>query len=210
MTSSDPSPPGPPTPSPPPPPSPPAAAPAPGTEAIAAGDLLAAVYEELRRLAAHRIERIPPGQTLQATALVHEAWVRIRDRRPEGWSGRAEFFHAAARAMRDILVEDARRKAGPKRGGDRVRLVLDDVAGIGVEAPREDLLALDDALGALEVEHPDEARVVALRYFAGLTVGEVAEVTEASVSTVERRWRLARAWLRRRLDAGGDAVEREA
>ncbi len=177
-------------------------------EADASNDLLPLVYDELRRLAAARMRRIPPGQTLQPTALVHEAWVRIAGRRPEGWSGRAEFFHAAARSMRDIIVEDARRKAGPKRGGGRKRLVLDEDSGLAIEPPREDVLALDEALARLEAEHPEAAQVVGLRYFAGLTVEEVADVTGASVSTIERRWRLARAWLRRAL--GEDDGEREA
>lgn len=172
-------------------------------EAEAARDLLPLVYDELRRLAAARLERIPPGQTLQPTALVHEVWMRIGERKPDGWAGRAEFFHAAARSMRDILVEDARRKAGPKRGGDRRRVVLDEDSGLALETPREDVLALDEALVRLEAEHPDAARITSLRYFAGLTVSEVAEVTGASVSTVERQWRLAKAWLRRALGETG-------
>lgn len=183
-------------------------------DAGASSALLPLVYDELRHLAVARMGRIPPGQTLQPTALVHEAWMRVAGRRPEGWAGRAEFFHAAARSMRDILVEDARRKAGPKRGGDRKRLVLDEDSGLAIEPPDGDVLALDEALRRLEAEHPEPARVVGLRYFAGLTVEEVADVQDVSVSTVERHWRLARAWLRRALgepdDAAADPAEPRA
>lgn len=170
--------------------------------AFGADELLPMVYGELRRLARSRMGRIPPGQTLDPTALVHEAWVRISDRRPEGWSGRAEFFHAAARAMRDILVEDARRKGSLKRGGDRQRVVLNEQHAISVEAPSDDVLALDESIARLGESYPDAARVVSLRYFTGLTTEEVAEVEGVSVSTVERTWRFARAWLRDHLKEG--------
>lgn len=164
-----------------------------------ASELLPVVYAELRRLAQARMRQIPPGQTLDPTALVHEAWVRISDRKPDGWSGRAEFFHAAARAMRDILVEDARRKGSLKRGGDRRRLALADHLKVAIEPPSEDLLALDEAIADLSESHPEAARLVNLRYFVGLTTKEVAEVEGVSVSTVERLWRFARAWLKDRV-----------
>ena len=167
-----------------------------GEQAFAAQELLPAVYGELRRLAHARMRQIPPGQTLDPTALVHEAWVRISDRRPDGWSGRAEFFHAAARAMRDILVEDARRKGSIKRGGGRKRLVFSEQDAITIETPSDEVLALDESIAALADAPPDAARVVSLRYFTGLTIQEVAEIEGVSVSTVERSWRFARAWLR--------------
>lgn len=170
----------------------------------AADRLLPLVYEELRILARSRMREIPPGQTLQPTALVHEAWVRIANRRPGGWANRAEFFFAAARAMRDILVEDARRKGSLKRGSDRRRVMLDESSELAIEPPTDDVIALDEAISLLLAEHPDAAKVVNLRYFAGLTVEEVAAITEVSVSTVERQWRFARAWLRSRLEPGPD------
>lgn len=179
----------------------------------AADRLLPLVYEELRILARSRMREIPPGQTLQPTALVHEAWVRIADRRPEGWANRAEFFFAAARAMRDILVEDARRKGSLKRGGDRRRVVLDESSDLAIEPPTDDVLALDEAISLLAAEHPEAAKVVNLRYFAGLTMEEVAAIRGVSVSTVERLWRFARAWLRSQLEqgtgrAGGEGADR--
>ncbi|MFI4854198.1 MAG: ECF-type sigma factor [Phycisphaerales bacterium JB065] len=167
-----------------------------------ASELLPVVYAELRHLARSRMRQIPPGQTLDPTALVHEAWVRISHRKPDGWSGRAEFFHAAARAMRDILVEDARRKGSLKRGGDRRRLALADHLKMAIEPPSEDLLALDEAIADLAGSHPEAARVTNLRYFVGLTTEEVAAVEGVSVSTVERLWRFARAWLKDRVSVG--------
>jgi len=181
-------------------------------ESLSRGDagardrLLPLVYEELRVLARARMREVPPGQTLEPTALVHEAWVRIADRRPDGWANRAEFFHAAARAMRDIIVEDARRKGSLKRGGDRRRVVLDEVWELAVESPTDDVVALDEAISILSEEHPSAAEVVNLRFFAGLTVDEVAAVRGASASTVEREWRFARAWLRGKLGERGEAA----
>lgn len=173
-------------------------------EAAAQGDeqassqLLPLVYDELRKLARARMAKIPPGQTLQATALVHEAYLRItRDDEAE-WDGRAHFFFAAARAMRDILVEDARRKASLKRGGNRKRVELSD-SGIVIDPPSEDLLAVDEAVKKLEAEDPEKARIVMLRYFTGLTTEETAQVLGVSVATVERKWRFIRAWLHREL-----------
>ena len=165
---------------------------------IAAGRLLPMVYDQLRALAGARMRHLPPGQTLQATALVHEAWLRIADRQPDGWDGRAHFFYAAARSMRDIIVEDARRKGTLKRGGDRMRMGFDE-SWLAIEPPDEEIIALDESLSRLEQEHPDEARIVALRYFTGLTNAEVADIIGVSVSSIERGWRLARAWLRRDL-----------
>jgi RNA polymerase sigma factor (TIGR02999 family) len=177
--------------------------------AAAAGDdsasarLLPLVYDELRKLARARLARTPPGQTLQPTALVHEAYLRlIGGKEPAGgWSGRAHFFFAAARAMRDIIVEQARRKSAQKRGGQQQRVELDDI-GVAIDPPSDDVLGIDDALRKLEQEDPENARLVMLRYFTGLTSEEAADVLGVSVATVERRWRFTRAWLRRELAAG--------
>ncbi len=173
-------------------------------DAVAARKVLPLVYDDLRRLAHARMAKLAPGQTLQATALVHEAYLRIHDRPSDGWGGRAHFFFAAARAMHDIVVEQARRKSARKRGGGQAHLDADEV-DIPVEAPPEDVLALDDALAKLRVEDPDGHQLVELRYFAGLTVPEIAELTGTSVSTIERRWRFVKAWLGRELGPGEPA-----
>jgi RNA polymerase sigma factor (TIGR02999 family) len=158
-----------------------------------------ALYEELRRLARQRLAELPPGQTLQPTALVHEAWLRLAGRTSPLPPGRRALMFLVTRAMRDLLVEDARRKGALKRGGAQARVPLED--GESAHAVGgEDVLAVDEALEALEHESPDAAPVVGLRYFGGLTVPEVAEALECSVSTVERQWAYARAWLRRRMD----------
>jgi RNA polymerase sigma factor (TIGR02999 family) len=173
----------------------------------AAADLMPAVYTELRRLAESLTRRLPPGQTLQATALVHEAYLRlVRDQDP-GWDGRRHFFGAAARAMREILIEQARRKATRKHGGPSRRVEL--VEGLAViEPPAEDLLALDEAIQQLGAVEPRLAEVVMLRYYAGLGVEEAAVVLGESERTVYRDWRRARAWLARRLGPGGAGAVR--
>ncbi len=161
----------------------------------AAGQLLPLVYDELRRLAARKMGRERPGQTLSATALVHEAYIRLVDRdRDRPWQGRGHFFAAAAEAMRRILVENARHKAALKCGGGRVRHELDEAAWM-TPGPREDLLALDEALDRLARLDPTKADLVKLRYFAGLTVDEAAEALGISTTTAERYWVYARAWL---------------
>lgn len=172
--------------------------------AAAAGDrqaseeLFPLVYDELRRMAAARMSRLPAGQTLQATALVHEAYLRVA-RTPDGsWEGRSQFLAAASRAMRNILVDAARRKASLKRGANFRRVEL-EFAGFVIEPPREDILAVDEALKILEREDPEKAQIVQLRYFIGLSVAETAEALGLSQTTVERRWRFIRAWLRRHL-----------
>jgi len=169
----------------------------------ASSQLLPLVYEELRKLAAHRLAAEKPGQTLQATALVHEAYLRLVDReRPQQWSGRGHFFAAAAEAMRRILVEAARRKGRLKAGGSRRRVDLDGLEP--GEAPSGlDLLALDEALQHLEREEPRKAALVKLRFFAGLTNEEAAQSLRVSPATAENDWAYARAWLRLRL-AGKD------
>ena len=173
--------------------------------ARAAERLLPLVYDELRKLAARRLAHESPGQTLQATALVHEAYVRLVDvdGTRQHWDGRGHFFAAAAEAMRRILVDGARHKQSIKGGGGRDRV---DLAGIelaaGVGAPPVDVLALDEALERLASEHPRKAELVKLRFFAGLTVEEVADALGVSVSTAANDWAYARAWLRRAMDGG--------
>src|SRR5262245_26139075 len=167
-------------------------------EAQAAAELLPVVYAELRRLAAVLTAQLPPGQTLQPTALVHEAYLKlVRDRDP-GWQDRRHFFGAAAQAMRQILVEQARRKGSLKRGGDGRRLELTEGLAL-IEPPTDDLLALDEAISQLQARDPRLAEIVQLRYYTGLSVEETAGVVGLSVSTVTREWRFARAWLASRL-----------
>lgn len=168
----------------------------------AASELIPLLYAELRRLAESRLSKLPPGQTLQPTALVHEAYLRlVRDQDP-GWDGRAHFFGAAAQAMRDILVEQARSKSRLKRGGDRRRVELSEetLGGASFDVPADELLALDSALDRLREEHPRPAQIVMYRYFAGLTSEATAEVLDMSKRTVERDWRFAQAWMRDALD----------
>ena len=177
-----------------------------GGDRHATEDLLPIVYAELRRLAEACLARTPPGQTLQPTALVHEAFLRLVERDAQGWSHRGHFFFAAGRAMRDILVERARSRASDKRGGDRRRVELDNLS-VAIESPSEDLLALDEALRRLESEYPWEHRIVMLRFFAGLSSEETAQAMNAPLRTIERDWRFARAWLNRALSTD-DAILR--
>jgi RNA polymerase sigma factor (TIGR02999 family) len=163
-------------------------------DAQAAEELLPLVYEDLRCLAARRMARERPGQTLQATALVHEAWLRIAGDMPQAWDGRRHFFAAAANAMRRILVENARRKRQLKRGGQFQRV---DLEGIDLPAPMPDdeLLALDEALTRLAEINPRAADLVKLCFFVGLTQEQAARELGVSISTAERLWAYARAWL---------------
>jgi RNA polymerase sigma factor (TIGR02999 family) len=161
----------------------------------ASGDLLPLVYAELRRLAKHRLAQENPGQTLQATALVHEAYLRLVDAEViQRWESRGHFFAAAAEAMRRILVENARRKRADKRGGRWARQELDEIE-IAAPAPSTDLLALDEALEKLEADEPVKAQLVKLRYFAGLSEEDTARALGISRATVQRHWRYAKAWL---------------
>jgi RNA polymerase sigma factor (TIGR02999 family) len=167
----------------------------------AADQLLPLVYDELRKLAAARMAAEMPGQTLQATALVHEAYVRLVDvdvEKAQQWNRRGHFFAAAAEAMRRILVENARKRGRLKRGGDRQRLDLDAVPSPADEAC-DDLLALDEALDEFARKHPQRADLVKLRYFAGMTADEAARSLGISPSTADRHWIFARAWLYRRM-----------
>jgi RNA polymerase sigma factor (TIGR02999 family) len=174
-------------------------------EAAQAGDreaaarLLPLVYAELRRLAHARLARLPPGQTLQSTALVHEAYLRLVGKSELHLEGRQHFFFAAARAMHDILVERARARAGPKRGGGRKRVELDEAVAVN-EPPAEEVLALHEALAELERQDPLKARIVNLRYFAGMDVRETAAVLGVSQRTLQRHWRFTKAWLKSWLD----------
>jgi len=171
-------------------------------DAIEAGDpqaaaqLLPLVYDELRRLAGVQMDREKPGQTLDATALVHEAYLRLVGAGDPGWSSRGRFFAAAAEAMRRILVDEARRKASLKRGGQLQRRRLEE-AELGVDEHSDDLLALDGALSRLADVDPLAARLVQLRYFAGLTTEQAAETLGISARTAYYTWSYARSWLRR-------------
>jgi RNA polymerase sigma factor (TIGR02999 family) len=161
----------------------------------AAERLLPFVYDELRRLAAQRLARERPGQTLQATALVHEAYLRLVDvDQVQRWNGRGHFFAAAAEAMRRILVESARRKGRVKHGGEHQRVDLESGCLLS-PAPSMDLLALDEALSRLAETEPAKAELVKLRFFAGLTMPEAAAALDISLATAERYWTFAKSWL---------------
>lgn len=175
----------------------------PALEKMPADALLPVLYAELRRLAASLSLRLRPGQTLQPTALVHEAYMQLAKNEAGGWEGRRHFFGAAAVAMRNILVDQARGRAAQKRGGDRGRVELADGVAY-IEPPADDLLALDEALQKLQAEKPHLAELVMLRYYSGLSVQEAAEVLGRSESTLTREWRFARAWLARELGAAPD------
>jgi RNA polymerase sigma factor (TIGR02999 family) len=174
-------------------------------DAQAASQLLPLVYDELKRLAAARLAREAPNETLQATALVHEAYLRLVGPEPElPWDGRGHFFAAAAEAMRRILVDRARRRKSVKRGGGRDRITL-DMAGMASPVPDPDLLALDAALDRLAGRDPVKAELVKLLYFAGLTLPQAAEALGLSHGTAKRLWAYARAWLRVEIRGGGAA-----
>jgi RNA polymerase sigma factor (TIGR02999 family) len=171
----------------------------------AAEQLLPLVYDELRRLAVERLAHEKPGQTLQATALVHEAYLRLVDvDHPQDWNGRGHFFGAAAEAMRRILIDRARHKQTHKAGGDRCRLNLDDIEPTLTEDNDDRLLVLDEALRRLELEDPRKAELVKLRFFAGLTVEQAAAALGVSLSTAAKDWTYARSWLRVAIDRLSD------
>ena len=175
----------------------------------AAAQLLPLVYDELRKLAAQRLAQEKPGHTLEATALVHEAYVRLVGTDADAqnnWNSRGHFFAAAAEAMRRILVESARRKGRQKRGGGWIRwdIAADEPAVAEADA---DVLAVDEALAQLAKDHPEHGELVKLRYFAGLSLAEAAAALDISTATADRRWRYARAWLARRLSAENAASE---
>jgi RNA polymerase sigma factor (TIGR02999 family) len=163
--------------------------------------LLPAVYRELRQLAAQKLSHEKPGQTLQATALVHEAYLRLVGVEGQTWKSKTHFFATAAEAMRRILIENARRKHRLKRGGRRQRIDLEE-GELSIEGPSHDLIALDEALNKLAETDKEKAELVKLRYFAGLTVEQAAEVLGISPTTAKREWAYARAWLYRCITSG--------
>ena len=165
-----------------------------GGDPKAANELLPLVYEELRKLAAHRMACEAPGQTLQPTALVHEAWLRLIRADGQQFENRGHFFAAAAEAMRRILVENARRKNRLKRGGNQQRVSLDELQ-LATESDPGTLLSLDEALDKLQRQHPEKAALVKLRFFAGLSLPEAAQALGLSQTTAKRHWTFARAWL---------------
>jgi len=170
-------------------------------DAKATDKLLPLVYEELRILAAQKLSHEPPGQTLQATALVHEAYLRLLGDAPGNWDGHRHFFAAAAEAMRRILVDHARHKKSQRCGGDRHRVDFDEGLSKCPNAiSNDDILALDEVLKQLAEKDKVKAEVVKLRYFAGLTIDQVAEVLDISPATVKRHWVYARAWLLRAME----------
>jgi RNA polymerase sigma factor (TIGR02999 family) len=167
-------------------------------------ELLPIVYEELRRLAAAYLRRERPGQTLQPTALVHEAYLRLLKDRPDRWQNRAHFCAIAAHSMRQILIDRARARGALKRGGELPRVTLDEALVAGGERSI-DLVALDEALERLAALDPEQARLVELRFFGGLTIEETAEAMAISPATVKRHWTVARAWLARELEGSSQA-----
>ncbi len=174
----------------------------PPAQAKAVSDFIPLVYDELRRLARHYLRGERRGQSLQATALVNEAYLRLKRDRKQPWQNRAHFLAIAASSMRQILVERARARNAAKRGGSRVRISLSDAVATTGEMSL-DLLALDQALTRLAALDPDHARIVELRFFAGLSIEECAETMAISPATVKRGWNLAQAWLKRELQREG-------
>jgi RNA polymerase sigma factor (TIGR02999 family) len=171
----------------------------------AAEQLLPLVYSELRKLAAVKLAQEQPGQTLQATALVHDAYIRLVDvEKAQHWDSRRHFFSAAAESMQRILIENARRKKRLKRGGKLERADLPDVPEIE-HAPLDDLIDLDQALRKLGLEEPEKAEVVKLRFFTGLPLEEISQILGISVPTIKRHWRYARAWLHKEMHQDSDS-----
>jgi RNA polymerase sigma factor (TIGR02999 family) len=175
-------------------------------DASAAGQLLPLVYDELRKLAASKLAEEKPGQTLQATALVHDAYLRLVDvEKAQHWNSRGHFFAAAAEAMRRILIDNARRKGRQKRGGVRRQRVDLDSQDLVSQTTPDELLLLDDALAALTAEEPEAGRLVKLRYFAGLSVEQAAELLGLSRTTAYEHWAYARVWLHAELYGGRES-----
>lgn len=169
-----------------------------GGDRRALDELIPIVYDELRRLAASHLRRQGGAEALQPTALVHEAYIRLADQEHTSWQSRAQFFGLAAKLMHNILIDHARERLAGKRGGDQLRVSLQEVDRRGSRSAM-DLIALEDALKEMAAANPEHARIVELRFFGGLTIPETAEVMGTSHATVERQWRFARAWLRRAL-----------
>jgi RNA polymerase sigma factor (TIGR02999 family) len=169
-----------------------------GGDKDAERELFRVVYDPLRRIARRQLARVRPGHTLQTTAIVHEAYVRLAAREGSPWQDRAHFFAVSAKAMRHILIDYARSRGYAKRGGGAARVTLDEGAAPSAERPA-DVVALDEALARLQADYPRRSQVVELRYFGGLTNEEIAEVLKVSPATIERDWRYARAWLHQEL-----------
>jgi RNA polymerase sigma factor (TIGR02999 family) len=169
-------------------------------DALSADELLSIVYEELRRLAAARMASEAPGQTLQATALVHEAWLRLTTEDKRKWNDRTHFFAAAAEAMRRILVDNARRKRAERHGGGQQRVEMPEIASAVMETD-DKVLAVNEALENFAVLDPQEAELVKLRYFVGMTIEQAAEALGISERTAKRYWAFARAWLHEEIKA---------
>lgn len=157
------------------------------------------LYDELHKLAQARMRRLPDGQTLQPTALIHEIYLRMHERADRQWHGRAHFFAAAARAMHEVLVDQVRSKRAKKRGGDQHRVDITVTLAADDDVSVVTILALDEILSRMAAEYPDHARIVVYRYFGGLTMEEIAEVLEIPKRTAERYWRFSRAWLKQAL-----------
>jgi RNA polymerase sigma factor (TIGR02999 family) len=172
-------------------------------DAQAASDVVRMVYDELRRIAGAQLNRQPAAGTLQPTALVHEAYIRLIKSPGARWSNRAHFFGAAAEAMRQILIEHARARGAVKRGGGRPRQSLESI-DLAIDAPPDELLDVDEALQRLEKDHAQAARMVKLRFYASLSLNEIASVMDVAPSTVDRYWAFARAWLYNYLTTGDD------
>ncbi len=169
--------------------------------------LLPLLYEELRRLAHSYLSRERSDHTLQTTALVHEAYLKLIDQKSVNWQNRAQFFALSAQAMRRILIDSARRRTSVKRGSGGTKISLDEAATISGETANESLLALDAALQELEKVDPEQSKIVELRYFGGLTIEETAEVLKSSPATVKREWTMARAWLYDAMGGSRQVVE---
>jgi RNA polymerase sigma factor (TIGR02999 family) len=169
-------------------------------DAKAAEELLPLVYDELRRVAAHKMSLQPPGQTLQATALVHEAYLRLLGNEEKRWESRKHFFSAAAEAMRHILIDRARRKLRARHGEKVERLPLDDAIEISAPAKEEIILQLNDALEELQLRSPEQAEIVKLRFFAGFSEPEISEILNLPERSVQRQWSYAKAWLFERIE----------
>ena len=167
----------------------------PGADRVAGEELLPLVYKQLRDLARGRLSRLKPGQTVSATDLVHEVWLKVSAGGDPGWEGRAHFFGAAANAMREILVDQARRRFAKKRDAGRREVMPTDVPELRGDLPATDVLTVHESLTQLERDHPRPAKVVLMRFFGGLSMPEIAEALQLSVPTVERDWRFARAAL---------------
>jgi RNA polymerase sigma factor (TIGR02999 family) len=177
-------------------------------DAKSADQLLPLVYEELRILAAQRLSQEPPGQTLQATALVHEAYLRLVGAEPCGWASRGQFFKAAAEAMRRVLIDNARRKKSLKRGGGRRPADLEESLAVDDARQAQEMLVLDEALAKLAQQDPTKADLVKLRYFAGLTIEQAARALDISHATAERYWDYTRSWLRVEIGQIGETGKR--